>query len=378
MATRQQLEQALQNPNVRKMLNTIAASEGVKHGYNTLFGNQVINDLSAHPNIKKSFKQTDGKTNVTTAAGRYQFLNGTWNNVARQYGFKDFSPRNQDLGAIALIAGRGALDDVIKGNFRQAILKLGPEWASLPSSTYKQGKRSWDFINKQLGSNVGADTSPTMFYGDSIANGYRQFNKGQGFTQDGASPQLILRQLQQEFGKNNNAFKGKNIVLSSGYSNNVNDLKAIEQQMILLKRAGANVQLLGVSNQYNLHGQNGGLMNSNLQGLAKKYGANFLGGFDAGADNVHPPSYKRNFGQQQNTPSYQPEMIDLHRVGIQSNHQPEMVELTSVGIKQKQYQPEMIDLKNVGIQPQIQAQQQVQTQQNYQPEMVDLKSIGIG
>ncbi|MFW3962193.1 glycoside hydrolase family 104 protein [Acinetobacter radioresistens] len=151
MATRQQLEQALQNPNMRKMLDLIANTEGVKHGYNTLFGNERINNLSQHPNIKKEFRQTDGKTNVTTAAGRYQFLNGTWNSLARRYKLNDFSPRNQDLGAVALIAGRGALNDVLKGNYQAAVRKLGEEWASLPSSPYAQGKRSWNDVNRFLG-----------------------------------------------------------------------------------------------------------------------------------------------------------------------------------------------------------------------------------
>lgn len=151
MATRQQLEQALQNPNMRKMLDLIANTEGVKHGYNTLFGNERINNLSQHPNIKKEFRQTDGKTNVTTAAGRYQFLNGTWNSLARRYKLNDFSPRNQDLGAVALIAGRGALNDVLRGNYQAAVRKLGEEWASLPSSPYAQGKRSWNDVNRFLG-----------------------------------------------------------------------------------------------------------------------------------------------------------------------------------------------------------------------------------
>lgn len=156
MATRKELEQALNNPNVRKMLDLIAASEGVKHGYNTVFGNERIGNLQAHPNVRKTFKQTDGKTNFTTAAGRYQFLNGTWGNLQKQYGFDDFGANNQDLGAIALIAGRGALADVQRGDYKSAIGKLGKEWASLPSSTYAQGKRSWDFVNKQLGQSVGS------------------------------------------------------------------------------------------------------------------------------------------------------------------------------------------------------------------------------
>lgn len=143
MSERQQLEKLLNDPNARKMLDLIANAEGVKHGYNTLFGNERVGSLKAHPNVRKQFKQTDGKTNTTTAAGRYQFLKPTWDGLARQYGLTDFSPRNQDLGALALIKRRGALDDVLKGDYRSAVNKLGKEWASLPSSPYAQPKKSW-------------------------------------------------------------------------------------------------------------------------------------------------------------------------------------------------------------------------------------------
>lgn len=152
MATSQQLMQLMNNPNARKMLDLIAAAEGVKYGYNTLFGNQRIDNLSAHPNIKKPFKQTDGQVKYTTAAGRYQFLKDTWDGLARQYGIKDFSPQSQDFGALALLAQNGALPYVLKGDFNTAIKKSGSTWASLPTSPYAQNKRSWDFIDKQLGS----------------------------------------------------------------------------------------------------------------------------------------------------------------------------------------------------------------------------------
>lgn len=166
-----QLQQAYANPNVRKFLDLIAQAEGVKHGYNTMFGNERFGNLSAHPNVRKAFKQTDGRTNYTTAAGRYQFLNSTWNNLSKRYGFRDFSPQAQDLGAIALIVGRGALDDVLRGNWQAAIQKTGKEWASLPSSTYKQGKRSWDFVNKHLGSNIQQSNQPKFV--DLTALGYK-------------------------------------------------------------------------------------------------------------------------------------------------------------------------------------------------------------
>ncbi|HHP4677621.1 TPA: glycoside hydrolase family 24 protein [Acinetobacter baumannii] len=160
MATSQQIMQLMNNPNARKMLDLIAAAEGVKYGYNTLFGNQRIDNLSAHPNIKKPFKQTDGQVKYTTAAGRYQFLKDTWDGLARQYGIKDFSPQSQDFGALALLAQNGALPYVLKGDFNTAIRKSGSTWASLPTSPYAQNKRSWDFIDKQLGSTT---TRPQSF-----------------------------------------------------------------------------------------------------------------------------------------------------------------------------------------------------------------------
>lgn len=151
--SRQQYENLLNNPKVRTMLNLIAQTEGVKWGYNTLFGNQKIDNLTAHPNLKKAFKQTDGKVNYTTAAGRYQFIKPTWDNLAQQYGLRDFSPRSQDIGAIALLAENGALPYVLKGDYLTAVKKSGGTWASLPSapSKYAQPKRGWDYVNQRLG-----------------------------------------------------------------------------------------------------------------------------------------------------------------------------------------------------------------------------------
>ncbi|MQZ31934.1 glycoside hydrolase family 104 protein [Acinetobacter haemolyticus] len=152
--SRQQYEQMLSNPNVRKMLDLIAKTEGVAHGYNTLFGNQRIENLSAHPNIRKQFTRKDGKIEYTTAAGRYQFIIPTWRNLAKQLGLSDFSPRSQDIGAVALLAQNGALPYVLKGDYLNAVKRSGSTWASLPSAPerYSQPKRGWDFVNQSLGS----------------------------------------------------------------------------------------------------------------------------------------------------------------------------------------------------------------------------------
>ena len=53
MATLKDIQNAYANPNTRKFLDFIAQAEGVKHGYNTLFGNQRFDNLGSHPNIRK-------------------------------------------------------------------------------------------------------------------------------------------------------------------------------------------------------------------------------------------------------------------------------------------------------------------------------------
>lgn len=132
------LELALTYPNVKAFLRAIRLGEGTadEGGYRRLVGGgEFAVPPWLHPN-KRVFLP---RYNVySTAAGAYQFLHRTWAGLVDQYGFIDFGPHNQDLGAIALIAGRGALDDVISGRIEEAIGRCKKEWASLPGSEYGQ------------------------------------------------------------------------------------------------------------------------------------------------------------------------------------------------------------------------------------------------
>lgn len=177
MATRRErIEQALQNPNVRMMLDLIADAEGVQHGYATGFGNTVLESLEDHPRQLKTFKQTDGKTNKTSAAGRYQFLSKTWDDVAEKLGLTDFSELSQDLAAVELIRRRGALDDVLEGNLETAISKLGKEWASLPASPYAQPTRSNEWVANWIANNGGSAAGERPSTGPDIATMLAQSN----------------------------------------------------------------------------------------------------------------------------------------------------------------------------------------------------------
>jgi muramidase (phage lysozyme) len=134
--TRSDLVTALAHPNVAAFLEVIAEGES-GHGddaYTEVFGG---GHFDAPPWAHPAQPVTVGRI-TSTAAGKYQFLSRTWQALVAQYGFEDFSPPNQDLGAIALIAGRKALDLVKGGQIREAIARCSQEWASLPGSPYGQ------------------------------------------------------------------------------------------------------------------------------------------------------------------------------------------------------------------------------------------------
>ena len=162
MITRAQAEAYRNNPNVQAFLNAISEAEGTtKHGYETAFGGGRLSSLADHPRYLKEFKQTDGKNNSTSAAGRYQFLGSTWDDMAKQLGLRDFGPLSQDLAAIGLLDRAGALNDVVLGDLQTAAKKAGKTWASLPSSPYAQPKKSQAAFDRILAKATGS-TLPAM------------------------------------------------------------------------------------------------------------------------------------------------------------------------------------------------------------------------
>ncbi len=163
MATIDQLRAYRNNPNVQKFLNMLSAAEGTTtHGYATAFGGGRISDLSHHPKKFSKFRETTGRTNTTSAAGRYQFIGRTWDSLQRKLGLPDFGAESQDLAAIELLRENGALPHILKGDMQTAVKKAGGTWASLPSSKAPQRTRSWDFINKHLGMHAGLPSEPTQ------------------------------------------------------------------------------------------------------------------------------------------------------------------------------------------------------------------------
>jgi len=138
--------------NLRLFGDLIAMAEGTgQYGpdsYRVGLGGRLINSLEQHPDIATPFTQTDGKKNVSTAAGKYQFIKSTWDDLSRKTGVKDFSPASQERNFQELLRRKKVLKHVEDGDFNTAIQKLGGAFASLPSSKYKQNKRSWEWMSK--------------------------------------------------------------------------------------------------------------------------------------------------------------------------------------------------------------------------------------
>ena len=116
--------------------STIQLAEGTLKpdgkGYRTGYGHNMFTDLSKHPN-------TVWHTNSgsSAAAGIYQFMPGTWGDVERATGVKDFSPQSQEIGGQYLTTRAGV--DLSKpftkrSELLDAFQKLSPTWAGLPNN----------------------------------------------------------------------------------------------------------------------------------------------------------------------------------------------------------------------------------------------------
>lgn len=193
-------EDLIRDPRVRAMLDTIAYAEGTRGNgdYNRVVNGRVIGphdasrpydrslvgqrnvqatDLRNHPNLL--VQVSPGLR--STAAGRYQFLSGTW----RGLNMPDFSARSQDLAAIKLMQRRGMIEPLLRGDFATAIHRGAPEWASLPTASggsyYGQGSRSLSSLREVYGSALRTHqgtnpepttpTTPTPNGGDNLVRG---------------------------------------------------------------------------------------------------------------------------------------------------------------------------------------------------------------
>ena len=74
------------DPYIRALMRTITASEAnVSKPYNVIYGGQFVDDLSTHPERCVTIVAGPNRGKCSTAAGRYQMLDFTWNEKAKRY-----------------------------------------------------------------------------------------------------------------------------------------------------------------------------------------------------------------------------------------------------------------------------------------------------
>lgn len=132
-------------PAGRALLDTIAGSEAAQ-GYNTLYRGGQFDSFADHPRQAIPIIAGPNAGKTSSAAGRYQFLGSTWDQVKNDLQLPDFSPESQDQGAWHLAnttyakktGGRDLAADLeaAKGN-PGAVNMIGSylsgTWTSLPN-----------------------------------------------------------------------------------------------------------------------------------------------------------------------------------------------------------------------------------------------------
>lgn len=143
--------QPIRDPKARQWLDLLAYAEGTDksrtgQGYNVMFGGGTFKDLRRHPDVVVKAPGI-----ASAAAGRYQFMPGTWSEVSKKLGLSDFGPAAQDLAAVELMRQKG-VDPYKDPVTPQTIAKLAPVWASLPTlagkSYYNQPVKSFSDLQK--------------------------------------------------------------------------------------------------------------------------------------------------------------------------------------------------------------------------------------
>lgn len=122
--------------------DSIAFAEGTRNhsndGYDVMFSFKIMTSCGSHPNKCISFGSS-----CSTAAGRYQFLTGTWNSVKSAQSLTSFEPENQERGGAYLVKTVRKVTvpqdrPMTASEFSNAMNKLSWEWASLPPGRYGQ------------------------------------------------------------------------------------------------------------------------------------------------------------------------------------------------------------------------------------------------
>lgn len=159
----------------KAFLNGVAGPESAGK-YNVRYtakGGVEFGDLSHHPNIAEPIGSGPNAGKTSTAAGRYQFVNDTWQRASSAVGAADFTEANQDRAAWWLAqhdykasTGRDLATDLqTEGLSKRIMSSLGGTWEAWQSEAGQ--KKSIAAFNATLSGSP--DVSIAMDGGDNDA-----------------------------------------------------------------------------------------------------------------------------------------------------------------------------------------------------------------
>lgn len=182
-------------PMQRAFLNSMASGESPD--YQTMYGGGRFEELNDHPRQNIPIRSGPNAGKTSSAAGRYQFLQDTWDEARTTLGLPDFSPESQDAAATWLAErdyakrtkGRNLWDDLESAKGDPAKLNfiggaLNRTWTSLPGGA--EPNRATNGFGQRMASELSAQSRQNP-----AGNFFDQFDQGKP---ESANPETVARE----------------------------------------------------------------------------------------------------------------------------------------------------------------------------------------
>ena len=190
---------------------------------------------------------------------------------------------------ITAAAAGAALDQERQAYSANIAAGMAPEDAWLALSFPRQKARRIDFA---VGDSLAVGQNATIRSAEITISADNKLARRNGvlIAQTGASPDTINKNIDACLAADAGFFRNKAISLSTGASNDPDEIPHIADQIAKLQNAGAVVAVNGVSNNGTFQGRTGigPMLNQQLQTIAKANRASFCGGYVSNVpDHIH-------------------------------------------------------------------------------------------
>ena len=211
-----ELLEIFKTPEAQAFLEMISFAEGTqrpnpRNSFLVRFGGPLINSFANHPLIIWK--------GISSATGKFQFMDYTWPGVSNRLGTTNFTPLEQSLAALYQMRHKRQLNlEDFTGNFESNIYKAAKEWASLPcgpgrGSCYTLGgapqpNKSMEALRSRYLGYVetyrnNPEFSQLVYWGEEETKALREFNYAYQINTEASfnNPEVLRALFEGEFGQ---------------------------------------------------------------------------------------------------------------------------------------------------------------------------------